>query len=184
MCLSFAHLSSDSFLALPLFCSALSHRDNGPCNLRFSGFYVSQLPSEPSWWRPQEGDGRTEGRERPQCLSSSLFALGDPRSSMSSPWLLLSQAALFPRRSFCQASPEALQLPPRSPGCQALATDLLLFSVYPFPVLLISGMPHHPIGFSVLPPPIKPIPYTKPSPSSPTHTTIWNSLSSPNWSNS
>lgn len=80
-CLSFAHLSSDSFLVLPLLCSALRHRDNAPCSLCFSGSYVSQLPSESGQWRPQEGDGRTEGREGPQCLCSSLFALGDPRSS-------------------------------------------------------------------------------------------------------
>lgn len=66
------------FRSSPCLSSALRHRDNEPCSLRFSGSYLSQFPSEFSWWRLLEGGGRTEVRESPGCLFPSLFDWGGP----------------------------------------------------------------------------------------------------------
>lgn len=77
LCLSCVLLSSDSFLALSLLCSALSHRDDGPCSLHFLGSCISGLPSR----SPVEAaGGRRQGRRKGEArmLVSLPLCLGQP----------------------------------------------------------------------------------------------------------
>lgn len=143
--------------SLSLLCSALPHRDDGLCCSCFLGFI---FPAEFSQWGPLEGHCVAEEREKLGYLSPSLFAWGGlSKGSVSSLCLQLTRAALLHGLSFCQAAPAVVYLLPRGPGFWALVT--------PPPPLFSPSLPSvanlwvhsHCIGFSVLPPPTKPIPY-------------------------